>query len=122
MVGCVSGTHRWRLMFTTAAAVLSVLAGVPASTAFAGQVTRSAAAGASSGCPAPTAGQVTCAALVAPGRTAKASLAAGTPPAGISPANLRDAYGFQSSSEGMRQTVAVVVPYDDTSDRKSTRL
>lgn len=102
-------------MFTTAAAVLSVLAGVPASTAFAGQVTRSAAAGASSGCPAPTAGQVTCAALVAPGRTAKASLAAGTPPAGISPANLRDAYGFQSSSEGMRQTVAVVVPYDDTS-------
>jgi hypothetical protein len=101
-------------MFSTAIAALTVLAGVPASAAFASQVARSAAAGPPPGCAAPAAGQVTCAAMVAPGTIAKASLAAGTPPAGISPANIRDAYGFQSSTAGMRQTVAVVMPYDDT--------
>src|SRR6202011_4043778 len=79
----------------------------------AGQVARLTAAATPAGCPAPVAGQVTCAALVPPGGTAVSSLSAGTPPAGISPANLRDAYGFQSSSSGMRQTVAVVVPYDN---------
>ena len=115
MEGCVSGTRRWRLMFTTAAAVLSVLAGVPASTAFAGQVTGSAAAGASSGCPAPTAGQVTCGALITPGIAPAGALAAGTVPAGLAPSALQDAYGFQSSTAGMRQTVAVVTAYDDAS-------
>ncbi len=34
-------------------------------------------------------------------------------PAGYSPANLQSAYGLQSASEGTRQTVAIVVPYDD---------
>jgi hypothetical protein len=112
MGGSVFGTRRRQLIFTTAAAAIAVLAGVPAQ-AFASQEAHSAAAGAPAGCSAPVAGQVTCAALVPPGGTAVSSLAAGTPPAGISPANLRDAYGFQSSSSGMRQTVAVVVPYDN---------
>jgi len=103
---------RWRPMSAMVVASLAVLAGaVPASTALASQVARAAPAAASSDCAAPTVGQVTCAALVAPG--AVGSLAAGTPPAGLSPANLQDAYGFQSSTAGMRQTVAVVVPYDD---------
>jgi hypothetical protein len=51
-----------------------------------------------------------------PGRARCAVLVAGSAsvtPQGLGPPDLRDAYGFQSSSEGMRQTVAVVVPYDD---------
>jgi hypothetical protein len=91
--------------------VLAVLAWVPGS-AVAGQRAR-AAADAPAGCPAAAAGQVTCAALITPGAAGVGALAAGTPPAGFSPANLRDAYGFQSSTAGMRQTVAVIAPYDD---------
>jgi hypothetical protein len=84
------------------------LAGVPAAAA--------AQSSGPSSCPAPAVGQVSCAALAAPGSTAvtqAALAAAGTAPAGLSPANLRDAYGIQSDSAGMRQTVAVVTAYDD---------
>jgi hypothetical protein len=112
MEGSVIGTCMRRLMLT-AAAVLAVLAGIPASAAFAGQVAGSAPAAVSSGCAAPAAGQVTCAALVTSGSTPVRALAAGTPPAGLGPSSLQDAYGFQSSTEGMRQTVAVVTAFDD---------
>jgi len=40
--------------------------------------------------------------------------AATTAPAGYSPANLQSAYGVQAASEGTRQTVAIVVPYWDS--------
>jgi hypothetical protein len=40
--------------------------------------------------------------------------AATTAPAGYSPANLQSAYGLQGSSEGTRQTVAIVTPYWDS--------
>jgi hypothetical protein len=118
MEGCVSGIRRRRLMFTMVIAVLTVLAGIPASTAFAGQLAGSAAAGASSGCPAATVGQVTCGALITPGIAPVGALAAGTAPAGLAPSALQDAYGFQSSTAGTRQTVAVVTAYDDATAEK----
>jgi hypothetical protein len=68
-----------------------------------------------SSCAQPAVGQVSCAALAAPGSTAvtaAALQAAGTAPAGLSPANLRAAYSLPSSG-GEGQTVAVVTPYDD---------
>jgi hypothetical protein len=42
-----------------------------------------------------------------------ASADTASPPPGYSPVNLQSAYGLQSESEGTRQTVAIVVPYDD---------
>jgi hypothetical protein len=71
-------------------------------------------------CPAPARGQATCAALIgtrgagkATSRTAGAASPAATTPSGYAPANLQAAYGFQSASAGMRQTVAIVNAYDD---------
>jgi len=67
--------------------------------------------------PSTTPGVAGCGALVrigaAPSGSAHAGAAAATAPPGYTPANLQSAYGLQSNSEGMRQTVAVVVPYDD---------
>jgi hypothetical protein len=100
----------WRVFNSAAVCsglVLAGVLGVPG-------VARAQAAG--PGCATPAAGQVGCGALVTPGSTAvtQAQLeAAATAPAGLSPANLQDAYGFQSGSAGMRQTVAVVTAYDD---------
>jgi hypothetical protein len=79
---------------------------------------RAAAASGPQGCPAPTAGQVSCAAAVAPGSTAvtEATLqATDSLPAGYGPLALRYAYGLDSSSitGGVGQTVAVVTAYDD---------
>jgi hypothetical protein len=68
------------------------------------------------GCAAPGVGQVSCAALAtsgSPAVTKAAMAAAATTPAGLSPADLRAAYGFQSSATGFGQTVAVVTAYDD---------
>jgi hypothetical protein len=56
-------------------------------------------------CPAPRAGQATCA-----GESRAGSAAT---PAGLSPASLQDAYGLQATYAGMRQTVAVVTAFDD---------
>jgi hypothetical protein len=67
-------------------------------------------------CPQPVARQVSCAALAAPGSASvtEATLqAAGTAPAGLSPADLQAAYSLPSSSGGVGQTVAVVTAYDD---------
>jgi hypothetical protein len=54
--------------------------------------------------------------LVSTATAGKASFgvqAATAAPTGYSPANLQSAYGLQSESEGTRQTVAIVIPYDD---------
>jgi hypothetical protein len=54
--------------------------------------------------------------VLTPGGTAQTQAqlaAAATAPAGLSPADLQDAYGLQSSSAGMLQTAAVVTAYDD---------
>jgi hypothetical protein len=75
-----------------------------------------AAQAAGPGCTAPSAGQVGCGGLVTPASTAvtEAQLeAAAAAPAGLSPANLRDAYGLPSATAGSGQTVAVVTAYDD---------
>jgi hypothetical protein len=67
-------------------------------------------------CPAPAIGQVTCAAVITPGTqavSAAAARASGTALPGLSPDELQDAYGIQSAYAGMRQTVAVVTPWDD---------
>jgi hypothetical protein len=66
--------------------------------------------------PSTTPGVAGCSALVRAATSsgsAHLGAAAATAPVGYSPANLQSAYGLQSDSEGMRQTVAVVVPYDD---------
>jgi len=67
--------------------------------------------------PSTTPGVAGCSALVrtttSSGSAHLGAAAAATAPVGYSPANLQSAYGLQSDSEGMRQTVAVVVPYDD---------
>jgi len=109
----VSGNRRWRLMSMMVITVLGLLALAPGSRAWAGPAARSATVGASSGCAAPAVGQVTCGALVTAGARSAAALAAGTTPAGFGPSAIQDAYGFQSTTAGMRQTVAVVTPYDD---------
>jgi hypothetical protein len=113
MGGSVSGNRRWRLVSLTIIAVLCLLAWAPDSRALAGQVARSATGDASSGCAAPAVGQVTCGALVTAGGLPAGTLAAGTTPGGFGPSAIQDAYGFQSSTAGMRQTVAVVTAYDD---------
>jgi hypothetical protein len=105
--------HVGRALKFTATGCALALAGV-----FAVPAAATAQPGASpQGCPAPAAGQVSCAAAVAPGSTAVAEAAlqaAGTTPAGLSPANLRNAYSLSSSTTGgMGQTVAVVTAYDD---------
>jgi hypothetical protein len=89
------------------------LLGLVPAPASAGQAASGQAA---AGCAAVAAGRVSCAGLLTPGRAAvkaAALRAAAATPAGLSPADLQDAYGFQSSSAGMRQTVAVVTAYDD---------
>jgi hypothetical protein len=74
-------------------------------------------AGVKRACPAPGApGIASCDSLLVSTATAGQAhlgVQAATAPAGYSPANLQSAYGLQSESEGTRQTVAVVVPYDD---------
>jgi Ricin-type beta-trefoil lectin domain len=74
-------------------------------------------AGVKRACPAPRApGIASCDSLLVSTATAGQAhlgVQAATAPAGYSPANLQSAYGLQSESEGTRQTVAVVVPYDD---------
>jgi predicted alpha-1,6-mannanase (GH76 family) len=78
--------------------------------------------------PSATPGVASCSALVstvepagrgAPVSTLKpagrGALAADAAPAGYGPADLQSAYGLQSGSEGTRQTVAVIVAYDDPS-------
>ena len=78
------------------------------------------------GCAAPATGQMTCGALVTPGSTAlpasavrpvagpSVSASASLPP-GLTPLNLRNAYGTDDSSltGGVGQTVAVVTEYGD---------
>ena len=54
---------------------------------------------------------VTVLGLLAAGGPAPAALASG--PSGLSQANLQTAYGFQSATEGMGETVAVITAYDD---------
>jgi hypothetical protein len=75
------------------------------------------AAGTGYACPVSvTPGVAGCSALVSTTRPAAPRLgaaAAAAAPAGYSPANLQAAYGLQANTEGMRQTVAVVVPFDD---------
>jgi hypothetical protein len=95
-----------------------VLAGVPA-------VALAQGTGPSA-CPAPAPGQGTCVAVAAPGRAAvtEAALkAAGTAPAGYSPANLQDAYSLSSASAtgGVGQTVAVVTAYGDSTADSSAQ-
>lgn len=95
-----------------AALGLAGLAGVLAPTRPAAAA--AAPAGAAAG--AVRAGRAPACASGSPGRARCAVVIAGPAsgtPQGLAPSDLRDAYGFQSSSEGMRQTVAVVVPYDD---------
>jgi hypothetical protein len=109
-------TRGWRRaasgLAVAAGMVLTALAPVPAS-----------AAQAPAGCPAPATGELSCAALVSPGSTvlpasavrpATAAAAASLPP-GLSPLNLRNAYGLTSSAltGGVGQTVAVVTEYGD---------
>jgi hypothetical protein len=66
-------------------------------------------------CPAPRLGQATCAGEGKPdaGEGRAGAVRPATAPTGLTPANLQDAYGLQSSYEGMRQTVAVVTAFDD---------
>ena len=104
----------WRRAFMAAGGSVLILAALPAQ-AFAGQAARLGAAATPLGCAGPAGSQVTCGALITPGSTAARSLAASVTPAGLSPSSLQDAYGFQSSAAGMRQTVAVVTAYDDAS-------
>jgi hypothetical protein len=113
MEDSVSGNRRCRLISATVIAVLCLLAWAPGGRALAGQVARSATAGASAACAAPAVGQVTCGALVTAGVRPARTLAVGTTPAGFGPSAIQDAYGFQSSTAGTRQTVAVVTAYDD---------
>ena len=61
----------------------------------------------SASCPAAKPGKLTCAVLVRSPATARKGVLA-TPPAGYGPADLQAAYGLQATTEGMRQTVAVV--------------
>jgi hypothetical protein len=113
VAGCAGGRPLSRMGRAVSAVVLCsvlVLAAIPA-------VALAQVAGPSS-CPVPAAGQVSCAALAAPGATALtgAQLAAsGTAPPGYSPVQLRYAYGleFQALTGGVGQTVAVVTAYDD---------
>ena len=90
---------------------------MPASAGTSGRPTASAEV--PRGCPAPAAGQVTCAALIAPGSKAvrASAVSAATPPPGYGPVALRYAYGLEYSSltGGVGQTVAVVTAFDDTS-------
>jgi Ricin-type beta-trefoil lectin domain len=68
-------------------------------------------------------GVASCAALVSTkaeaantkGAQAKgnAANAAATAPVGYAPSDLQSAYGLQSATQGMRQTVAIIVAYDD---------
>jgi hypothetical protein len=97
----------WRALSILAACSGLALAGIPA--------IASATGTGPSSCAQPSAGQVGCAAVAAPGRTAvpAALQTAGTAPLGLAPADLRDAYSLPSSSGGVGQTVAVVTAYDD---------
>jgi hypothetical protein len=94
-----------------AASTRAALPSAPAGSGFA------LAAGTGHACPASaTPGVAGCSALVSTTPSAAPRLgvqAAAAAPAGYSPANLQAAYGLQSNTEGMRQTVAVVVPFDD---------
>src|SRR6266700_1060781 len=77
---------------------------------------RPAAAAAAAPAGAVRAGPAPACASGSPGRARCAVMIAGSAsatPQGLAPSDLRDAYGFQSSSEGKHQTVAVVVPCDD---------
>jgi hypothetical protein len=95
-----------RPVLTAAAAILCLLVGVVTGAG-------DARADTSSGCAAPAAGTITCGAVVTPGVTGVAALATTATPPGLGPSAIQDAYGLQSASAGMRQTVAVVTAYDD---------
>jgi hypothetical protein len=107
---------RWRRAGSVLAAVAGlVLLGVAPASA--------AAAQAPAGCAAAAVGQTSCGALVTPGSTTlpasavrpAADGAAASPPPGLTPLNLRNAYGLDDSSltGGVGQTVAVVTEYGD---------
>jgi hypothetical protein len=120
--GLAGGRHSgWRRAGWAVAAVAGlVLAGLAPVSASAAQTP--------SGCAAAAVGQISCGALVTPGSTtlpasavrpaagpsASASAAAALPP-GLTPLNLRNAYGLDDSSltGGVGQTVAVVTEYGD---------
>jgi hypothetical protein len=71
--------------------------------------------GVSDPCPAASGVYVTCAALVGTptGNSSAAARAAATTPSGYGASGIRDAYDFQTSLGGSRQTVAIVTAYDD---------
>ena len=124
----VSNMMRRVGLAVTAAAVLAIglaapgLSGTPTQAAAAVQTPPAHSglklpAGVRYACPPPTTpGVMTCTALLRTQAPARASASAGpaaTAPAGYGPPDLQSAYGVQGASEGTRQTVAIVVPYDD---------
>jgi hypothetical protein len=101
-----AGRRGWRGITGSAVLLAGLVATLPAP---------GAAADTPSGCPAPAAGQVTCAALLSPAAVPATAGARAdtTPPPGLTPTDLQDAYGLDSWTAGTRQTVAVVTAYDD---------
>ena len=74
---------------------------------------RTLSAAVQAACPQQTApGMATCTALVSDAQAGGTGVQA-TPPSGYAPANLQAAYGLQSPTEGMRQTVAVIAAGGD---------
>jgi hypothetical protein len=117
----IKTAKRWMTHCAMAGLTLGVVAGVPALAATpavaaaAHPADFTLSAGVTYACPEAAPGVVGCTALVrtAPRGSAELGVLAATTPVGYSPSNLQSAYGLQSASEGTRQTVAVVVPYDD---------
>jgi len=127
VVGCRAGRAALALALLVLGLAAPELAG-PARAAAAGLGGQSAAArsgfrlqaGVRHACaPSATPGVASCSTLVSTVRPAGDRAGEGpltadaAPPAGYGPADLQSAYGLQSGSEGTRQTVAVVVAYDD---------
>lgn len=103
----------------TAAQAPPLSSGIPGarvSTAVSAQPVRAStvSSGFTSPCPPAAAGDAGCAVEIGGAAVSPAAKAAATtPPSGLSPANIQQAYNLQSSTSGMGQTVAVVTPYDD---------
>lgn len=115
----------WRRALVAVAAFAGlVVAGMAPASASAATMSLGTASGTASGCAAPARGQIGCAGLLTPGSAAipasemnQATVsAAASPPPGLAPLSLRQAYGlsFSALTGGVGQTVAVVTEFGDS--------